>query len=144
MKRVMLFAATALMSMCGAAMAGSSGTITVQLTSYCDEYTLTWSGALYAIVSDSTTCDPGIGGGTAGKVKGMGKLVTTGMILNNTTTPAWVWTFTQPLNKGGTATLYDTSDGTTLNYVTSSAYTVVTGASKINSNRPSATQAAHN
>jgi hypothetical protein len=143
MKKTMLLAAAALMSMCGGAMAGGSGTVTVQLTNFCDEYTLTNSGALYAIYGVNSDCDPGIGGGTAGKVKKLGKLVTTGMILNASSTIQYVWTFSSPLSKGGTATLYDTTDGMTLNYVTSSPFTVVTGARK-NANLPPATQAARN
>ena len=141
MKKTVLLAAVALMGMCGGAMASS---ITVQLSDFCDEYTLTNSGSLYAIASDSTTCDPGIGGGTSGKAKGLGKIITTGMILNGTATEQYVWTFTSPLKKGGTASLYYTTDGVTLNFLTSSPFTVVTGASLKNRNLPAATQAAHN
>jgi hypothetical protein len=142
MKKTLLLAAAALMSMCGGALAGS-GSVTVQLSDYCDEYTLTYTGSLYAILSDSSSCDPGLGGGTAGKVKHMGNLVTTGMILNGSATEQYVWTFSSPLKKGGTATLYYTTDGQTLTYLTSSPFTVVTGSHARHTNLPPATQA-HN
>lgn len=138
MKKTMLLAAAALVALCGSAMAKA---VTVQLTNYCDEYTLNNTGAEYAILSDSTTCDPGLGGGFEGGVKKSGKLIITGMILNSSATEQWVWTFTAPLKSGGTATLYETTDGTTLNYVTSSPYDVVTDGSRGKSNLKPATQA---
>ena len=144
MKKIALLAAAALMSMCGGAMASSSGSITVQLSDYCDEYTLTWNGAYYAIYGVNSDCDPGIGGGTQGKVKKVGDLVTTGMILNGTASEEYVWTFTAPLKKGGTASLYYTTDGQTLTYLTDSPYTVVTGAGRKNANLPAATKVQHN
>ena len=138
MKRTVVLAAAALMTMCGGAMAKS---FTVQLDSFCDEYTLTKTGALYAIVGVNSDCDPGIGGGTVGKVNGSGKLITTGIILNGGATTQYVWTFTAPLATGGTAILYYTTDGSTLNYLTQSTYTLV-GPSHRSVNGMPATQAA--
>jgi hypothetical protein len=146
MNKTILLAAAALVSTGGSALAGS---FTAQLTDYCDEYTLSNNGssaAYYAIVSDSSTCDPGIGGGTeAKKVKGTkGKLITTGMILNGTATEQYVWTFTAPKNNAGEAALYYTTNGTTLTYLTESPYTVVTAKSDENAHLPPATKAARN
>jgi hypothetical protein len=140
MKKIVTLAAVAFVGMCGGAMAKA---VTVQLDSFCDEYTLTNTGALYAIFGVNSTCDPGIGGGTRGTVKGSGKLITTGMILNGTSSEQYVWTFTSPLATGGTAILYYTTDGITLNYLTQSTFTIV-GPSHRNVNRPPATQAARN
>lgn len=144
MNKTILLAAAALVSTSGAAMAGAKS-FTAQLTDYCDEYTLTAntpSPDYYAIVGDLSNCDPGIGGGTEGKVKGSkGNLITAGMELNGGTSPIYVWTFTAPKKDAGEATLYYTTNGSTLTYLTASPYTVVTAGSDQHRNLPPATKA---
>jgi hypothetical protein len=110
MKRIVLCSVLALAVSAGGAVAKTK-TMTITLDGFCDTFTLTSEGANIGLSSTNPACDPGIGSGYIGKVKGHGKYADLGSILNGDPSSHWVIGLQYPLVTGGTFTFGFTTDG---------------------------------
>ena len=124
MKKIVLCTALALALSAGAA-AAKTKTVTITLDGFCDTFTITSDGTNIGLSSTNSDCDPGIGSGYVGKVKGHGKWADLGSILNGDPSSHWVIGLSYPLTTGGSFTFGFTTDGINIgNDILTGTYTV--------------------
>ena len=124
MKKIVLCTALALALSAGGA-AAKTKSITITLDGFCDTYTITSDGVNAGLSSTNPDCDPGIGSGYVGKVKGHGKVADLGSILNGDPSSHWVIGLSYPLTTGGSFYFGFTTDGINIgNDILTGTYTV--------------------
>lgn len=116
-------AAVATIALCGVASARSKVT-TISIDGFCDELTVTVNKTTAAAISVPDACESILGGGVIGKVKGVGQSANAGVIIGGDGTTLYVAQLSYPFTTGGTITLYYTPDGTNLNLLYTTTYTV--------------------
>ena len=130
MKKLVVCSILALAVSAGGALAKTKTAI-VTLDGFCDTFTITSDGANVGLSSTNPDCDPGIGSGYIGKVKGHGRYADLGSILNGSATEHWVIGLQYPLVTGGSWTFGFTTDGINIgNDILTGTYSVSGTAAK--------------
>jgi|GEM_PF-1354833 len=130
MKRIVLCSALALALSAGGAAAKTKTTV-ITLDGFCDTFSITSDGTNVGMSSTQENCDPGIGSGYVGRVKGHGKVADMGSILNGDPSSHWVIGVQYPLTTGGTFYFGFTTDGINIgNDILTGTYSVQGTAAK--------------
>lgn len=122
----LLLGATTMLTSVTGAMAASTTTTSLHLTSFCDVLNFTVNAPYVGMVENATSCTADIMGGFASvKIKKLtGKYAFVGGPRFNSGTNAWGWLVTYPFKTGGTAYLYESTNGVSYNLCCSSTFTV--------------------
>ena len=123
MKTMLILATAAVVAASGAAMAKTKSYVISLGGKFCVTANVNVKGAAVT-ANENDSCQTYIGAGFVGKVKGQGNVAVIGGQSNKYSATEIIITLQYPFVTGGAYTVYDTTDGVTMNTLGSGTYTV--------------------
>lgn len=123
MKRILFLAAAVVIATTGAAAAKSKSYVIALGGKFCVTANVNVKG-IAITANENDSCQTYIGEGFVGKLKGQGTVATIGGLSNKYAATEITIVLQYPFVTGGSYTVYDTTDGMTMNELGSGTYTV--------------------